>query len=251
MECSDLEPLVASYIDGETPAAETARIEAHLAACAPCRLRAESERAAREVLRAEGAHLREQAPASLRARCERLCAVRQDRSQTAGVARRLAPVLLAAAAGLVVAFVWMGRVDAGTGVLAAQLTVDHVKCTKFGSTRVNGSPAQLAAYWQDQYGWPIVVPAIYDQHDLRLAGIRRCASSEGQTAHIIYTHDGRPVSLFIARDDQPRTPRDFEIFGHEAVVWSSGPRTYVLVGQEPRDRLQAVAATIRKELETP
>jgi anti-sigma factor RsiW len=159
--------------------------------------------------------------------------------------------MLAAAAALILAVVWMGRLDAGTGVLAAQLTVDHVKCTKFKSRQVNGSPDQLAAYWREQYGWPIVVPAAYDQHDLRLAGIRRCASSEGQTAHIIYSYDGRPVSLFIARDDEPRTPRDIGIFGHDAVVWSSGQRTYVLVGQEPRERMQSLAASIRKETQRP
>lgn len=251
MDCKDLESIVAPYVDGEAPAGDRARLEEHLAICAACRVLVESERAAREVLRAEGPHLREPAPASLRARCERLCVVAQGPRRSPSSTRRLAPVLLAAAAALVLAVVWMGRLDAGTGVLAAQLTVDHVKCTKFKSRQVNGSPGQLAAYWQEQYGWPIVVPAAYDQHDLRLAGIRRCASSEGQTAHIIYSYDGRPVSLFIARDDAPRTPRDIGIFGHEAVVWSSGQRTYVLVGQEPHDRMQSLAASIRKETQRP
>jgi hypothetical protein len=38
------------------------------------------------------------------------------------------------------------------------------------------------------------------------------------------------------------------VFGHEAVVWSSDDRTYVLVGDEPRPEMEALAALIRKDI---
>jgi anti-sigma factor RsiW len=248
MECSELDRLAPSYVDGAATADERARVDDHLTACAPCRARVDAERAARDFVRAGRADLHEPAPRSLRSRCERVCA---RPSVTRSAVWRALPLALAAAAALMIAVVWLGRFNAGTGVLAAQLTLDHVKCNKFGSTRVSGSPGELAAYWQTQAGWPILVPAGFRRHDLRLAGIRRCASSEGQTAHIIYSYGGRPMSLFIARDDTHRTARDLHMFGHEAIVWSSGSRTYVLVGQEPREQMQAIAAILKKDTQRP
>jgi anti-sigma factor RsiW len=105
---------------------------------------------------------------------------------------------------------------------------------------------QLAAYWRERYGWPIRVPAAMGDQ-VRLSGLRRCGSSDGETAHIMYNYNGRPLSLFIARD-AGRTQRVVDVFGHEAVVWSSGDRTYVLVGREPRQEMETLAAVIRKDL---
>jgi hypothetical protein len=162
------------------------------------------------------------------------------------------PISLAAAAGLIAALIWAGATDAGTPVLAAQLTLDHVKCFKFSSQRVTGSPSALAAYWRERYGWPIDVPAGGDDEALRLSGVRRCGSSDGQTAHIMYTYKGRPLSLFVARSDpeHPRTPRSLHMFGDEAVIWSAGDRTYVLVGDEPRGEMEMLAAAFKKDIST-
>jgi hypothetical protein len=108
---------------------------------------------------------------------------------------------------------------------------------------------QLAAYWREEYGWPIRVPAGFDDR-LRLSGVRRCGSSDGTTAHIMYTHHGRPVSLFITNDGG-RTPRVVDVLGQEAVVWSSRDRTYVLVGSEPRQKMETLAALIKKDIPIP
>ncbi|HSL23576.1 MAG TPA: zf-HC2 domain-containing protein [Vicinamibacterales bacterium] len=241
MRCSELDSLVVPFVDGEAAPPDRAHVEAHLSACPPCRDRVEAERQAREAVHGAREHLREHAPPALRQRCAALCAPRHT--------RRWIPVSLAAAAALLAGVIWLGTTDAGTPVLAAQLTLDHVKCAAFNSRRVSGSPGQLAEYWRTRYGWPIVVPA--GRADLlRLSGVRRCGSSHGQTAHIMYMHEGRPVSLFVARDDG-RTPRTVDIFGHEAVVWSSGDRTYVLVGEEPREEMQLIAASLRKEIPEP
>jgi anti-sigma factor RsiW len=248
MRCGDLEALGVAYIDDEIGQPERARVDDHLRHCPPCRERIEAERAARDTVRAARLHLREPAPARLRARCEGAC--RQPATNPGAPAQRRSravPLSLAAAALLALAVTWFGRLDAGTSVLAAQVTLDHMKCAKFNSSRVAGSPSQLAAYWRETAGWPIIVPAAIDTGDLRLSGIRRCASSEGQTAHIMYSYRGRPVSLFIAREDSPRTAQDFDLFGHETIVWSADERTYLLVGDESRQDLQAIAALIRQE----
>jgi anti-sigma factor RsiW len=239
MRCNELEPLVVPFVDGEIAEADRAHVDDHLRACPACRGRVDAERAAREAVFAARDRLRESAPPALRSRCVGLCSARRH-------ARRWVPVALAAAASFLAALLWFGGTDAGTPVLAAQLTLDHVKCSKFNSTRVSGSPMELAAYWRQQYGWPIRVPADFG-HDVQLSGVRRCGSSDGRTAHIMYTHNGRPLSLFIARAGR-RTPRVVDVFGHEAVVWSSDDRTYVLVGDEPRPEMEALAALIRKDI---
>jgi anti-sigma factor RsiW len=248
MRCSDLDAIGVPYVDGEVPPPERAEIDKHLERCPPCRERLEAERAARDTLRAERQRLCESAPVALRARCQRAAQTTfgATQRQPRATARRV-PLTLAAAALLAFAIVWAGRIDSGTSVLAAQATLDHLKCAKFNSPRVDGSPARLAERWREISGWPIIVPTAAGVTDLRLSGIRRCASSEGQTAHVMYWYHGKPLSLFIARDDTERTPREFDLFGHETVVWSSNHRTYLLVGNEPREEMQALAAVIRKE----
>lgn len=241
MRCSELDHHVVPFVDGEEAGPERADVEAHLQACPPCRDRVEAERAAREAVFAGRTALASEAPPELRRRCQRLCRGSQR-------APRWTTWALAAAASLALLF-WFGRTDAGTPVLAAQLTLDHVKCSRFGSPRVTGSPEQLAVGWQERHGWPIRVPAAPDGRT-RLSGVRRCASSDGTTAHVMYTREGRPVSLFIARDSG-RRPRVLDVFGHEAVIWSAGDRTYVLVGRESRADMEALAARIKQQEEGP
>ncbi len=244
MRCRELEPLVVPFVDGEAAPPDRAHVEAHLNACPPCRARVEAERSARELVQARRDELRDHAPDALRARCSALCRASRH-------ARRWLPISLAAAAGLVAAVMWAGTTNAGTPVLAAQLTLDHIKCFKFNSQRVSGSPTSLAAYWRERYGWPIAVPAGAGE-GLQLSGVRRCGSSDGQTAHIMYRYNGKPVSLFVARSDprHPRPARAFHMFGDEAVIWSAGDRTYVLVGDEPHGQMENLAAVLKKEVRT-
>ena len=65
--CRDIEPLVAAYVEGATPDADRAKVDAHLAGCPPCRRRAEEEAAAREALRTGAC--RATASDALRRRC--------------------------------------------------------------------------------------------------------------------------------------------------------------------------------------
>lgn len=242
MRCEDLDPLVVPFVDGVAEERERAGVEAHLAACSPCRERVTAERVAHDAVAAGRDQLRASAPAALRERCAGLCSRTRP-------SRHWLAASLAAAAALLLSLFWFGTTNAGTPVLAAQLTLDHVKCFKLNSQRVTGSPAALAEYWRDQYGWPISIPSA-PERDVHLAGVRRCSSSDGQTAHIMYKYNGRPVSLFVARHstDRARTARTVYVFGEHAVIWSTTDRTYVLVGDEPREEMEVLAAQFKKEI---
>ena len=242
MRCKDLDPLVVPFVDGVAQGQDCEQVEAHLVECPPCRERVNAERAAHDAVVAGRGHLREAAPAALRERCARLCSGTRR-------SRHWIPASLAAAAAVLLSVFWFGTTDAGTPVLAAQLTLDHVKCFKLNSQRVTGSPAVLAQYWRDHYGWPIDVPSGAEA-DARLTGVRRCGSSDGQTAHIMYKYNGKPVSLFVARHaaDRVRTARTVKVFGEQAVIWSTADRTYVLVGEEPREQMETLATQFKKEI---
>src|SRR5512142_167261 len=112
MRCSDVDPRLASYVDDETPPDERAEIDEHLHVCRPCRERADAERTARDLVRANRDLLRGSAPDALRARCTKLCA------HPGGARRRPWIPLSLAAAAVLVGLVWFGRVDAGTRIFA-------------------------------------------------------------------------------------------------------------------------------------
>ena len=67
----------------------------------------------------------------------------------------------------------------------------------------------------------------------RRARARRDAAvlcGEGTAAHAMYRLNGRPVSLYVIPDaTRDRTSTD--VFGHDAVIWSNGNVTYVLVSR--------------------
>ena len=56
----------------------------------------------------------------------------------------------------------------------------------------------------------------------------------------MYRLNGRPVSLYVIPDAR-RERASTDVFGHDAVMWSNGNVTYVLVSREPRETLEALA----------
>jgi anti-sigma factor RsiW len=235
--CSDLEPLFAPYVDGEVEPAAAAEVAVHLEACPPCREQLEGQRAARALVVERRRVLCEAAPSALRVRCAAACS-RRSRHLVRWIPLSAAAALLLAVAGV---FIY-GSFDRGARALATQLALDHVKC--FAVFRPDGrtDPQALAANWQRAQGWQLPVPP--STGTLELLGVRRCLSSEGRTAHIMYRHGDKPLSLFVARDEGRRT-QALEVMGHETIVWSEGNRLFVLVGQEPRAELEQVAAYVR------
>jgi anti-sigma factor (TIGR02949 family) len=243
--CRELDEHLAPYVDGEEPPAARRSVESHLAACPPCLEHAEAETAARNLIRDHREDLRVGAPAALRARCAALSA---SANATAGSAfaeaapgqtgrrsamasvRRWAPLSLAATLVLAVAGVFVFGLNDRVEALAASLAVDHVKCFKVGSVPVHADPAIAARGWQQRLGWAITVPKSEPAQQLTLVDVRRCFSTDGRTAHMMYTWRGAPLSLYVLPENIGRD-RVVDRMGHEAVIWCANNRTYAVVAE--------------------
>ena len=250
------------FVDGVLDPIERSLIEAHLGMCEPCRDRAQAEQTARRVMRSRAAALCERAPGGLLARC------------ADAVARPLAPVAdgvpltrpwtkislvtpaimgrwvaLSVAATLLLAIVSVfvsGSSDRLDAAFAAQMALDHTRCFEASEATPGALDARQAeARLRDEHGWNIAVPAGTIAAELELQDVRRCAYAQGDMAHIMYRHQGRPLSLFVVPSTQRRA-RQLEIMRHDAVIWAGDNRTFVLIGQESQPEMTRVAALMQQ-----
>src|SRR5581483_10924902 len=76
---------------------------------------------------------------------------------------------------------------------------------------------------------------------LELIGSRQCLYAEGRVAHIMYTHNGRPVSLFML-PREARADQLVEVFGHQCRIWSDQDRTFVLVARDTPAEMEQMMA---------
>jgi anti-sigma factor RsiW len=251
--CRDVETWFAAYVDGEAPPAEQHSIDAHLRACLPCRERIAAERAVKELLMARREGLRPCASLQLRQRCD---AHRPDATLPAGGRRsvglrRWAPLAVAATLVFAIgaAFLSFGGVE----TLAAQLAIDHIKCFQVPPDVAHAPDAdELGRQWAATRGWPLKVPASAPVEKLELLGIRRCISTEGLTAHMMYRWRGEPLSVFVLNRASSRVgtvQRVVEKLGQEAVIWSTRDRTYAVVARGRRSEIEQVAQYVRHTAE--
>lgn len=247
--CREIEPLFASYVDGDVSSEQRAVVLAHLDRCLPCREVVAGERTVRDVLHARRTGLRACATERLRQRCAAQCAKRQA---APGVPRwrRVVPLSLAATLVLAVAGLFVYSAVNQVEALAAQFTADHVKCSRFGSPSA-GDPVAAAGRWVSSNGWPITVPKSAPSEDLEFLTVRRCLVTDGRTAHLMYNWRGAPLSVFVLPEavDELGARRLISRFGHEAVMWSSGGRTYVVVARGARAQLEPVVRYVRASLQ--
>jgi anti-sigma factor RsiW len=260
-ECRDLEPLFTPYVDGEASVPERDRVDAHAAACGACRDRVHAQRAAREALRSRRDRVRACASTELKARCRAHAASVRPAQQPAPVImptfgrrapvlRRWMPLTAAATLFLAVAAVFgLGLTDKANA-LAFQTTLDHVKCARIHMPSTEGDPVVAAEAWHARFGWPIKVPASVSEPPLQLRGVRRCGVLDGSVAHIMYTFEGEPLSVFVlptaVLDEQPAMVRTL---GRDARMWSKDGRTYMVVSDRPRGpALEQVEAYVRANI---
>jgi anti-sigma factor RsiW len=275
--CKSLDVLVTPYVDGELDAANRAALDAHLRVCPPCHSRVAAERNVRELIQTrKSVWQKECAPAALRAKCAGITATitadlppsrrwrfgEPRRSQSRGGAfrpaqgvatatwrARLTPYALAASLVVIVggAFLY-GLTDRSVRIMAAELTADHVKC--FGLNRLLGThdaASVVEGSIGPSFAWPLHLPDRPDRAGLELVGARPCLYGEGRVAHIMYRHNGHPVSVFML----PKTSRAdalVGVMGHEAAVWSVGDRTFVLIAREPRGEVERMASFVHAGL---
>jgi anti-sigma factor RsiW len=250
MRCQDLDPVLAPYVDNEAAAHERAAVDAHLAACPPCRDRVTGERAARLVVQGRRDTLRCCASEALRTRCARLTAgTRAERRGAAILTRRWVPLSLAATLVLAVAGVFLISLSDRVEVFAAQLALDHVKCFKFTPDRIaKGDATVIGRDWEAARGWALKVPSTAREYDLELMGVRRCGSTSGSVAHVLYRWRGEPLSVYVLPGPlapPPAVQSVVDTLGHEAIVWSHAGRTYAVVARGSRDELARVASYVK------
>jgi anti-sigma factor RsiW len=259
-ECRDLEALFAPYVDGEAQPGDQAIIEAHLRACAGCRNRVECEQQVRQAFLARRASLRGTASDDLRRRC-----IESSRAAAAGIAalpapsprprvgRIWVPLSMVATILLAVAGVFFYGLRGGGEALAAQLVVDHVKCFEFAPEPKLLPDAQaIARDWLTTRGWALKVPANEPSEELELIGMRRCISTDGTTAHVMYKWHGKPLSVYILNHEEKQigsSPRLIERLGQETIMWCARGRTYAVVARGRVPDVEHVAEYVRQTTE--
>ena len=258
MSCNRIDQLVTPFIDGDLPDSDRRAVEDHLRVCPPCQSRVVAEREVHELIRACVPVLKKaEAPDVLHAKCWQMAGLNPRASDAAARAgmplavlpRRLAPYALAASLVIVVggALVYQAT-DKSARVLAAELTADHLKC--FAMNRALGTREGTAAVESSMssgFDWRVHLPDDPSSAGLELVGSRPCLYGEGKIAHIMYTHEGRPVSLFML-PKAARTEELVEVLGHEAKIWCVGNRTFVLVAREPRADVERMASFVQASL---
>ena len=258
-ECSHIDALVTPFVDDALPEGERQTVTRHITVCPACRAKVAVERSVRSLMQARRPDLCSQAPAALKSRCSALRSrqgapvVDFASSRTASrVARlsawrsRVAPFALAATLLLAVtgAFIYQAT-RSSSRVLAAELAIDHEKCFRLNKLLgTQHSSESVETAMADGFDWHMRLPDISEDADVSLIGSRPCLYGEGKTAHIMFRHNGQPVSLFML----PRESRADElvkILGHQARIWSTGDRTFVLVASESAPEMERMAALVR------
>ena len=271
--CDDLDARLAPYVDGEATAESRGAVEAHLAACPPCRKHAQEESAARQIVHEHRERLRVSAPAALRARCREANrggvgvsgssvldsrvpgseapssgfeAAGSNAQRSRSAFRKWAPLSLAATVLLAVGGVFLFGLNDRVQALALSLTIDHAKCFAIRPTAPLES-AEAARRWQQDQGWPITVPKTEPTEQLKLIGLRRCFSSDGRVAHMMYLWHGAPLSVYVVQTDAGRDCV-LDRMGREAVIWCAKGRTYAVIADGHPD-LQHIADYMKTHVE--
>jgi anti-sigma factor RsiW len=250
--CRDLEPLFTQYVDGEAPSEAQSTVDAHLRACPPCRDRVAGERVVREALHTRRDRLRPCASEHLRRRCaaHAATAIATAGNAAAGLTRRRwIPLSLTATLLLALGWVFLFGLNDNVEALAAQLALDHMKCFQFAPDHAVMDPELAGRNWATRHGWPLHVPSNAQTERLELIGVRRCLSTEGITAHLLYRWQGQPLSVFVLNSVPPRisgVERLVEKLGQESIIWSNGRQTFIVVARAEPMELERVAKYVRR-----
>jgi anti-sigma factor RsiW len=242
--CREINPLVTRVVDNEATDAERGRVDGHLRECPPCRLGLHAEREARQLVRDRADHLVGHAPLGLRAKCTAARAlVPPVRRSVPLLSRARWPVALAATLVLAVAgAAFYGLVVNPSKAVAAQLTLDHLKCFILFEEPAGLVPSDVQAALKARHGIDIVLPAASASGGLTLVGGRRCLYLDGSLAHLLYRKGTVQVSLFVLPPGAKLSQTELEVLGHSAAAFTKDGRTWVVLARVPRAEIQAIAS---------
>jgi hypothetical protein len=163
------------------------------------------------------------------------------------------PLSMVATLAIAVAGVFFYGLKGGSEALAAQLIVDHVKCFEFASPpTILPDPANLGRDWAHARGWKLRVPESAPSEQLELMEVRRCVSTQGITAHMMYKWRGQPLSVYVLNSTHPRvgpTPHLVELMGQETILWSKKGRTYAVVARGRASEVEQIAHHVQRAAE--
>jgi anti-sigma factor RsiW len=253
-ECRELEPWLAPYVDGEISPSDADRVRTHLASCPPCRRSVAGERAARGVLQARKGELVTVAPSRLRERCA-ACACEAPglpaalvQPQRRFAQRRWVPLSFAASILLAVAAVFFIGLNGSVEALATQLALDHVKCFQFAPDHAELDAKSAGEAWSRTLPWLTKVPRSEPVEQLEFIGLRRCLSTQGLSAHIMYKWRGHPLSMYVL-NSQPESGAPagklVSRMGQDAIIWTDAGRTYAVVSRAQQSDLEHIAQYMR------
>lgn len=251
MTCEHVRALSTPYVDGELPPRARGAVEAHLAECPACRAAFACERQGRAAVAACRTSLRAVAGDRLTERLtSRAGAVPRGPARQRG---RLGRLPLAATLALVSASVLAyGVFSRNATLVAAQLTLDHLKCrylvspskapgaeigvqTEAGPVRPPDRESMAA--WERAYGWRASLPDEAAGAGFELVALRRCLHGQGFVAHALYRRGDHLVSLFVFPSNV-QAAGVLAIMGQRAALWSNGAHTYAAVGAATPDELE-------------
>ena len=244
--CSDIDPLMTAYVDGEVPPIQKLRVAGHIEDCPSCHRHAAAEQVARSVVRAHAESIIEAAPADLQGRCATAgrSGAAGRRSvlllNRAGWPMALAATLLLAVGGALV----YGTMINPSAAVAAQLTLDHLKCFALFGQPSALKPSEVQASLKAQYGFEVALPEADQAGGLTLVGGRRCVYLDGAVAHVLYRSGQVPVSLFVLPPGVRLSQTDVDILGHTAVAFTRDGRTWVVLARDARANVERVAAVL-------
>ena len=243
--CTEIDPLTTRFVDDEVSVVDRERVDRHLGECPGCRGHVIAEQQAREAVRASGDALMEHAPLRLRARC-----ASASSAATPRLGRRAMPLLsrtgwpMALAATIVFAFAGVmlyGLVLDPSEAVAAQLTLDHLKCFALFEESSALAPADVQAALKARYGFDVLLPDGEHADGLALVGGRRCVYLEGVVAHLLYRRGGVPVSLFVLPPGAKLSHTQLDVLGHAAVAFTRAGRTWVVLARSPQADVERIA----------
>ena len=253
-ECSEVEPLLAAYVDNEVAPGHLGRLQAHLAACPGCRRRSRGKRAARELLHARRHELVRQAPPHLHKRCA-ACACGPASRRTFAPTRWIAshrwlPLSFAATVVLAVAAVFFTTLNGSVEALATQLALDHVKCFQFAPAHAEVDPivaeqpleegVRVADQRADERAASSSSSCSTCGAACRPRARRRTSCTSGTGSRC------RSTCSTAWRSPTSHVERLVSRLGQKAVIWSDAGRTYAVVGRAPPNDLEHIAHYLRE-----
>lgn len=226
-ECRQMEAMLPPFVDGCASPEVVRVVAAHLEGCQGCRESVEVQREIRALLVARRSGLAEAAPPGLAADLSRAV-----HPALVGSWRPwLSPLAAAAAVVLALGGTLVWATGHSSVLLAAQLTLDHLKCFVIdGDAHAHDVPLEAAeASMQQRFGEAdLTLPELPGDGRAHLVAMRECLFGDGWVPHALYRVEGQPVSLFVLRGAAP-SPAVMNAFGRRAVVLTQGQSSYLLV----------------------